>query len=243
MENNTAPAETSETNQLTNAPVETSTNPVGEVQTTQGTVNPNTITLTDEQARFFNSNGGIDKVFARMKEAVSNPLPRPQSQNVAQTTPEITRNVSQNIPEMQQNIRPQIPNGYITQEEYATEQYFRSLANDAKYEGIADQIRSGEVLKEMAEFGIRPTDTTNGQLMFNDGQIRKFLDLKAQTIPAKQTVAPITNVPTVEWSNIESVNSFAEAQKIINENLSRPGMEHPKTAEAKEFLRNFYKSK
>ena len=239
MENNTAPVETSETNQLTNAPAEVSASPVEAAQATHEATNPNTITLTDEQARFFNSNGGIDKVFARMKEAVSNPLPKPQPQ----TPPETAQNAPRVMSEAPQSTQPQIPNGYITQEEYATEQYFRSLANDAKYEGIADQIRSGEVLKEMAEFGIRPTDTTNGQLMFNDGQIRKFLDLKAQTIPAKQTVAPITNVPTVEWSNIESVNSFAEAQKIINENLSRPGMEHPKTAEAKEFLRNFYKGK
>ena len=220
---------------------ETITPPAATAEPAVPTANIPTANI-EEFNKFVSGQGGFEKAFARWKDMVSNPQPKveqaPVQQPQVQTQP-------QPQPQAQPQIQPQnqVPQGYITQEEYATEQYFRSLANDAKYEGIADQIRSGEVLKEMAEFGIRPTNVANGQLMFNDGQIRKFLDLKAQTVPAKQTAAPLTNVPTVEWSNIESVNSFAEAQKIISENLSRPGMEHPKTAEAKEFLRNFYKSK
>lgn len=186
----------------------------------------------EEFNKFVSGQGGFDKAFAKWKEMVSNPQPKAE-----ETSPKTeTKNESteqQPAPVQQKTI----PKGYITPEEYMTEQYFKSLASEEKYSVIADQIRSGDVLKEMAEFGIKPTQDG----MFNDGQIRKFLDLKAQTVPAVQTANPITDTPTVEWSNVDKVDSFETAQKIIQENISRPGMEHPKTAEAKEFLKGFYK--
>lgn len=185
----------------------------------------------EEFNKFVSGQGGFDKAFAKWKDMVSNP--QKKEEPVKQQEPE--QKTQEQAPTTPQE--KVVPKGYITPEEYMTEQYFKSLANEEKYSEISEQIRSGEVLKEMAEFGIKPTQDG----MFNDGQIRKFLDLKAQTVPAKQTTAPITNTPTVEWSNYEKVDSFESAQKIIQENLLHPGMEHPKTAEAKEFLKGFYK--
>lgn len=182
--------------------------------------------------KFVEANGKFDTAFSKMKSDISNPQPK-QEQPVAQPTSVENAQVQQ----PQQPQPKQTPQGYITQEEYMTREYFKSLSNEEKYAGISEQIRSGEVLKEMSEFGINPTKDG----MFNDAQIRKFLDLKAQTVPAQQTTTPITNTPTVEWSNYEKVDSFDAANKILLENINHPGMEHPKTAEAKEFLKNYYK--
>ena len=195
----------------------------------------------EEFNKFVSGQGGFEKAFARWKDMVSNPQPRVEQVPVQrpQYQPQIQQVQPQPAPTQYQEQA--VPQGYITQEEYATEQYFRSLANDTKYKGIADQIRSGEVLKEMAEFGIRPTNNTNGRLMFNDGQIRKFLDLKAQTVPAKQTVTPVGNTPTAEWSPIKEVDSFVTAQRILGENRAHPGMQHPMTEAAKDFLKNYFK--
>lgn len=226
MENNT----TTET-LTTNEPAVQA--PAAAPQQETAVVNPNNITLTDEQRVFIENNGGFDKVFNRAKMAISAPE---QKKEVAPVE-NVEQKQAISSPEVPQYQPKQAPKGFITPEEYMVEQYFRGLSNEEKYSGISEQIRSGEVLKEMAEFGIHPTQDG----MFNDVQIRKFLDLKAQTVPAVQTAAPITNIPTVEWSPVEKIDSFESAQKVIQENLTRPGMEHPKTAEAKEFLKSFFK--
>lgn len=242
MQDNTAPAQPSETNQPTNQPSEMPSEAPSvpekavEPQNTVQEPNPNTITLTDEQKRFLDSNGGMDKVFTRMKEAISRPQERPFQQKEIAEQEKATQYQPQ---QPQQQERVAIPKGYITPQEYMTEQYFKSLSNEEKYSGISEQIRSGEVLKEMAEFGIQPT---NADGLFNDGQVRRFLDLKAQTVPAQTPATPITDIPTANWVDVgEQIGSMDDARKILSQNMGMPGQEHPMTTQAKEFIKNYYK--
>lgn len=193
--------------------------------------------------RFVGANGGYDKAFAKLKSAVSGPAQQPERINLNQH-PEYQQRYQQNPYQQQpQQYQQQeyIPQGYITQEEFNTQRYFTAMAEEEQYAPIADQIRSGEVFKEMSKFGIRPS--YNG--MFNDGQVRDFLSLLAKTVPSRQTSTPLSTTPTVDYvATGEQISSRDEALAIINQNMSlrqRGIAEHPRTADAKAFLRNSFK--
>ncbi len=191
--------------------------------------------------RFADANGGFEKVFARMKSAVSNPAPQPQEQPAPQP---------QQSQQLQQPQQPQQPQqsqqsgsqpGFISQEEFAAQQYFSYLSQQPEYAQIADEVRSGAVLKEMAAFGISPMQ--NGQ--FNDGQVRQFLNLYAKTKPAQQTSNPLTTTPTVEYVNVgESINSIEDAYKVLNQNRGLGDVApHPQTEAAKAFIKQHFSQK
>lgn len=208
MEENPAAAveNTTETNQPT---------------TEQTAQNPNTITLTDEQAKFFNANGGMDKMFDRIKQAISNPQPKVKEEEVAPAVEPVKQQVQEPT---------KTPEGYITAQEYMAQQYFNNLSNQKEYEGIADAIRSGDILKEMAEFNINPTDQYGN---INDTMVRKFLNLKAQTVPAQASGLETSSAtPTVSYTEVgENILSRDEAMKILSE------AGHPRHNDALEFIR------
>lgn len=190
--------------------------------------------------KFIDANGGYDKAFAKLKSDVSSPVQQqpqqaqPQQAQQAQTVPQ--RDVEAG------NGPFSVPRGYVTPQEVAAEQYFMGLANKEEYAPIADEIRSGSILKEMSKFGIRPVE--NG--MFNDAKIRNFLSLYAKTKPAVQTTETITSTPTVEYVNVgEQVSSRDDALKILAQNRSLGGgvAPHPQTEAAKEFLKGYFKNK
>lgn len=194
--------------------------------------------------KFVGANGGFEKAFAKLRNDVSNPAPErirvnehPEYQPRYQEQPRNQYDQYNQYQSQQQYM----PEGYISQEEFQTQQYFNAIANEEAYAPIADQIRSGEVFKEMAKFGIRPSQ--NG--MFNDGQVRSFLSLLAKTVPSQQTTTPLTTTPTVDYiATGEQIASRDEALAIINQNMSlrqRGIAEHPRTAEAKQFLRDSFK--
>jgi len=184
--------------------------------------------------KFIDANGGYDKAFAKLKSDVSSPA-QPQAQ------PQQPQPVPQRDVEMG-NGPFNVPKGFVTPQEVAAEQYFMGLANKEEYAPIADEIRSGEVLKEMSKFGIRPVQ--NG--MFNDAQIRNFLSLYAKTKPAVPTTETITTTPTVDYVNVgEQVTSRDDAMKILaqNHSLARGIAPHPQTEAAKAFLKDYFKNK
>lgn len=188
--------------------------------------------------KFIDANGGYDKAFAKLKSDVSSPAQQ-QAQQVQQ--PQQPQAVSQNDVEAG-NGPFNIPRGYVTPQEVAAEQYFMGLANKEEYAPIADEIRSGSVLKEMSKFGIQPVE--NG--MFNDAKIRNFLSLYAKTKPAIPTTETITSTPTVEYVNVgEQVSSRDDALKILAQNRTLGGgvAPHPQTEAAKEFLKSYFKNK
>ena len=84
----------------------------------------------------------------------------------------------------------------------------------------------------MAAFNIRALNQ-DGSL--NDGMVRKFLDLKAQTVPAKPTAAEpdASAAPTVSYVNVgDKIENIDQAYQVI----MQPN--HPKSKEAEEFIKN-----
>lgn len=177
---------------------------------------------------FIDNNGGWNAI----KSKISNP------QQVQQTAPEAYQNPTSQ-PQYQSYQQPQQvqyrpPEGAITAEEFLAEQYFKSLSGEEKYAGISDQIRNGDVLKEMASFNIR---ALNQDGSINDQMVRRYLDLKAQTVPAKATSAEpnASNAPTVTYTEVgDNITSLDQAYKVIME----PG--NPGAQKAEEFIRNHF---
>jgi hypothetical protein len=129
------------------------------------------------------------------------------------------------------------PQGAITAQEFLAQQYFQGLSHDPKYETISDQIASGNVLQEMASFNIRPLNQDGS---INDQMVRRYLDLKAQTVPARPTnVEPNAgNAPTVSYTEVgDNITDINQAYKIIME----PG--NPNMAKAEEFIKNSFNKK
>lgn len=174
---------------------------------------------------FIDNNGGWDKI----KSRISNPEPAP----APAPTPEaqFQNPTSQQYQPQQKPYRP--PEGAITAEEFLAEQYFKSLSGEEKYAGISDQIRNGDVLKEMASFNIR---ALNQDGSINDQMVRRYLDLKAQTVPAKptETEPNASAAPTVSYVDVgENIANIDQAYQVI----MQPG--HPASQKAEEFIKNY----
>lgn len=183
--------------------------------------------LADMQ-KFFQANGGYDKV----KSRISNPTPAPAEEQ---------KPVEPERPALPQEPEYKTPAGSITRDEYFTKRYFLDLAGEEKYAGIAKEIASGEVLKEMASLGIR---AVNQDGSINASVVNDFLDLKAKTVPAKQSSAmpEAAAAPTVDYVPVgESIKSMEEARAVIMQDaqLKRSGQAgHPSVQKAEEYLRN-----
>lgn len=194
---------------------------------------PDTYGFTSEQLaemkKFYDANGGFEKV----KSRISNPQQfeqQPQQQQTQQQNygPQTQQPTSQ----QQEPYRP--PQGSITPEEFLAQQYFQGLSHDPKYQTISDQIASGDVLKEMASFNIQPLNRDGS---INDVMVRRYLDLKAQTVPAKptETEPNASNAPTVTYTSAgDKISDINQAYKILME----PG--NPDMAKAEEFIKNSY---
>ena len=192
--------------------------------------------LADMQ-KFFEANGGFDKVKAK----ISNPTPAPAEE--------------QKPAEPAQSAQPQegtqaspfnAPSGATKITEYAVRGYFKELAAEEKYAGIAKDLVSGDILKEMSSLGIHavyPDGSIDEDVLF------KFLDLKAQTVPAKQTssMPEASAAPTVDYIPVgETIESMDQAQKIIMQDtqLRRQGKAgHPSVKMAEDYMREVLSGK
>ena len=191
--------------------------------------------LSAEQAeqfkRFISSNGGFDTAFAKLKQDVSTPAqpvqPAGQPQPQPQPQPEPYK----------------VPDGFVTQEELNIQRLFGDLARQDKYASISEQINNGDVLKEMAKLGMRPIDDHSN---VNMEQLTHFLDLKAASVPAPQTTAPITNTPTVDYIEVgDNITNAEQAYQVLNQSLEARKLNqapHPAEAKAREFLKAHFKN-
>ena len=180
--------------------------------------------------RFIDNNGGWDAI----KQKISAPKStQPEYQVNMQEQEQMQRVQQTQQPQPQpQAYRP--PQGAITPEEFLAQQYFQGLSHDPKYEAISEQISSGDVLKEMASFNIRPMNQDGS---INDVMVRRFLDLKAQTVPAKPTGSEpdASTAPTVSYTEVgENITDINQAYKVLME----PGNPHAKKAE--EFIKKSF---
>lgn len=183
--------------------------------------------LADMQ-KFFQANGGYEKV----KSRISNPAPAPAEEQKPVEP-------AQPIEPMPRPYVP--PEGAVTQQEIFAKTYFDSLASQEKYAGIAKEISSGAVLKEMAELGIR---VMNQDGSINAGTVTKYLDRIAQTAPAKQSgVEPEASAaPTVDYVPVgDKIDSIDKARAVIMQDaqLRRSGQAgHPNVKMAEDYLKN-----
>lgn len=179
-----------------------------------------------EMKKFYDANGG----FERVKSRISNPQQFEQQSQQQVNNQEQQQNFVQE--KQQEPYRP--PQGSITPEEFLAQQYFQGLSRDPKYATISDQIASGDVLKEMASFNIQPLNRDGS---INDAMVRRYLDLKAQTVPAKPTDTEpnASNAPTVTYTSAgDKISDINQAYKILME----PG--NPDMVKAEEFIKNSY---
>ena len=171
---------------------------------------------------FIDNNGGWDKI----KSRISNPeKPVENSQTEPQKTEEPTSHT-------QTEPAYKAPQGAITAQEFLAQQYFKALAGEEKYAPIAKGIENGDYLKEMAAFGI---NALNQDGSINDQKVRMYLDLKAQTVPAKPTAAEpdASAAPTVSYVNVgDKIENIDQAYQVI----MQPN--HPATKMAEEFIKN-----
>ena len=188
-----------------------------------------------EMKKFYDANGGFEKV----KSRISNPQQfeqQPQQQQMQQQNygPQAQQQPTSQQYQQQQQEPYRPPQGSITPEEFLAQQYFQGLSRDPKYENISEQIASGDVLKEMAGFNIQPLNRDGS---INDVMVRRYLDLKAQTVPAKptETEPNASNAPTVTYTSAgDKISDINQAYKILME----PG--NPDMAKAEEFIKNSY---
>lgn len=189
-----------------------------------------------DMRKFFDNNGGFDGV----KSKISNPQQfeqQPQQQQTQQQNygPQTQQQPTSQQSQQQEPYRP--PQGSITPEEFLAQQYFQGLSHDPKYQTISEQIASGDVLKEMASFNIRPINKDGS---INDVMVRRYLDLKAQTVPAKptETEPNASNAPTVTYTSAgDKISDINQAYKILME----PGNPDMKIAE--DFIKESYNGK
>ena len=174
--------------------------------------------------KFVEANGKFDSAFSKMKADISNPAKPAEPVQEPAKEP-----ISQ--PQAQPVEAPKTPEGAITAQEFLAKQYFKALAGEEKYAPIAKGIENGDYLKEMSAFGI---NALNQDGSINDQKVRMYLDLKAQTVPAKPTGTEpdASAAPTVNYVNVgDKIENIDQAYQVI----MQPN--HPKSKEAEEFIK------
>lgn len=186
-----------------------------------------------EMRKFYDNNGGFEKVKAR----ISNPEPKTLEQPVqAQAQAPVQQ---QPVAQPQQPMRT--PDGMLSRNDLLMRGYYERLAGEEEFKPIAKEIIGGDVLKEMEMLGINPTDS-NG--FIDDRKIRAFLSIKAKTVPATQTnsMPEASPAPTVDYIQVgDTIENMAQARAVIMQDsqLRASGQAgHPSVAKAEEFLRN-----
>lgn len=182
--------------------------------------------LADMQ-KFFQANGGYDKV----KSRISNPTPAPVQE--------------QKPVEPAQPVDPpkpayKAPAGSITPQEFLAQQYFGALSHEEKYAAIAKEVESGAVLRDMAAFNIHPMNEDGS---INDVMVRRFLDMKAATVAARQpaSMPEASAAPTVDYVPVEgNIKDMQQAMAVLQQDsaLRAAGMAgHPSAEAAEKFMR------
>lgn len=183
-----------------------------------------------DMKKFFDNNGGFDGVKAK----ISNPT-KPTEAPAQVAEPQKQEEPTSHTQEQPQaQVAPQTPKGAITAQEFLAQQYFKALAGEDKYAPIAKGIENGDYLKEMAAFGI---NALNQDGSINDQKVRMYLDLKAQTVPAKPTESEpnASAAPTVTYTEVgDNITDINQAYQVLMEKG------HPASQKAEEFIKNYY---
>lgn len=179
-----------------------------------------------DMRKFYDNNGGWEKVKAR----ISNPTPAPAEQKPAEPAQ----------PAEPPKPAYKAPAGSITPQEFLAQQYFGALSHEEKYAAIAKEVESGAVLRDMAAFNIHPMNEDGS---INDVMVRRFLDMKAATVAARQpaSMPEASAAPTVDYVPVEgSIKDMQQAMAVLQQDsaLRAAGMAgHPSAEAAEKFMR------
>ncbi len=179
-----------------------------------------------DMRKFYDNNGGWEKVKAR----ISNPTPAPAEQKPAEPAQ----------PAEPPKPAYKAPAGSITPQEFLAQQYFGALSHEEKYAAIAKEVESGAVLRDMAAFNIHPMNEDGS---INDVMVRRFLDMKAATVAARQpaSMPEASAAPTVDYVPVEgNIKDMQQAMAVLQQDsaLRAAGMAgHPSAEAAEKFMR------
>lgn len=182
-----------------------------------------------DMRKFYDANGGYDKVKSRISNPAQAPAPAPaQAPEAAQA------------PTAPAQPAYKAPAGSITPQEFLAQQYFGALSHEEKYAAIAREVESGAVLKDMAAFNIHPMNEDGS---INDVMVRRFLDMKAATVAARQpaSMPEASAAPTVDYVPVEGdIKDMAQAMAVLQQDssLRAAGVAgHPSAEAAEKFMR------
>lgn len=196
----------------------------------QAPATPDMHGFTSEQLadmrKFFDNNGGFDSI----KSKISNPTIAPAEQKPVEPTQPV------------ETPKPayKAPAGSITPQEFLAQQYFGALSHEEKYAAIAKEVESGAVLRDMAAFNIHPMNEDGS---INDAMVRRFLDMKAATVAARQpaSMPEAGAAPTVDYVPVEGdIRDMQQAMAVLQQDsaLRAAGMAgHPSADAAEKFMR------
>lgn len=184
-------------------------------------------------AKFLKGQGGFEALKFRMSNPEKTTQPAQPAQPAQQPAQQPTQPAQPQTP-----TAPEVPKGYVSPQALQIKGYFDKLAADPKYANIAEQISNGDVLKEMASFGMTPIDDN---FNVNVDQLTKFLDLKSASVPAKPATTEVTTTPTADYTPVEGeITSAEQAWNVIRENVmytSQGKTPNPALAQAEEYLK------
>lgn len=192
--------------------------------------------FTEEQladmAKFYEANGGYEKVKSKISNPVQPAEPAKSSekpQQQAQSPSEPQAQPSEPEKKMEE--------GFVSPEELMVKKYFDGLAESDKYKNISKEIKNGSIWKEMEALGIQGVDANNN---INVKRVTQFLDLKSASVPTSPTPAEVTNTPTVDYVTIDGdIKDMNQALTVMQQSMEaqRKGLApHPSLSQAKEFL-------
>lgn len=197
--------------------------------------------VQDELDRFIEVNGGRDKMLAKMKQAISDPVAYARARVGDEVADKAgLPQIPQANPEPQQAQNPVPPmaqpaQGFMSPTEIAVRQYGTALSNE--YKDLGDYVSKGQFMNDMQNMGITTVDSYGN---INDNAIRQFLDMKSQIQAAKAPAVPVTATPTVEYYNVANgtITSMEQALAVKQQNMTLgAGMApHPLTQQANEFI-------
>lgn len=181
-------------------------------------------------AKFLKGQGGFEALKFRMSNPEKTAQPAQPAQQPAQQPTQPAQPQAPSAPE--------VPEGFVSPQALQVKGYFDKLAADPKYANIAEQISSGDILKEMAAFGMTPVDNN---FNINVNQLTKFLDLKSASVPAKPATNEVTTTPTADYTPVEGeITSADQAWQVLRENVmytSQGKAPNPALAQAEDYLK------
>lgn len=222
---------------MENTPEAAGAAPVPQTEATPTNSNPEPVQAPDmhgftseqlaDMQKFFQANGGYDKV----KSRISNPTPAPVQEQ---------KPIEPAQPAAPAQPAYKAPAGSITPQEFLAQQYFGALSHEEKYAAIAKEVESGAVLRDMAAFNIHPMNEDGS---INDAMVRRFLDMKAATVAARQpaSMPEAGAAPTVDYVPVEGdIRDMQQAMAVLQQDsaLRAAGMAgHPSADAAEKFMR------